>query len=188
MTKPTIVIIICILVLIVVAVAALVSSMYTRASQRKAVQFENDLAAPKPMKGKRDIQARVRDAKGEDRFIFGNLVDPDTGTVTDDLVLDDSDSSVDVYGGPGSGKSVGVLVPAIVRHPHSALVSTTKTDLAENTIAARHFDGPTVIFDPAGKASKVPRLRDHVKVWTPISEGVSWRRARETARARGPSR
>ena len=183
MTKPTIVIIICILVLIVVAVAALVSSMYTRASQRKAVQFENDLAAPKPMKGKRDIQARVRDAKGEDRFIFGNLVDPDTGTVTDDLVLDDSDSSVDVYGGPGSGKSVGVLVPAIVRHPHSALVSTTKTDLAENTIAARHFDGPTVIFDPAGKASKVPRLRDHVKVWTPISEGVSWRRARETARA-----
>ncbi|MGO3522911.1 type IV secretory system conjugative DNA transfer family protein [Corynebacterium sp. AOP34-AQ2-28] len=183
MTKPIIVIVICAVVLVVLGIAALTHWAYNRSAQQRILQKENDLAAPKPMKGKRDIQARIRDAKGEDRFVFGNLVDPDSGVIDTEFVIDDSDSSVDVYGGPGSGKSVGVVVPTVLRHRHSALVSTTKTDLAINTIAARSYDGPVVIFDPAGKAGKIPKLKEHVRVWTPITEGVSWPRARETARA-----
>ena len=114
--------------------------------------------------------------------LWGRLVDAENGEITNVGVVTDDHSAIDVYGGPGSGKTAGTLIPAVLRHPGAALVSTTKSDLAKSTIRARAQVGPVHVFDPGADAVHTPSLAPYQAVWTPITEGASWRRAELCAR------
>lgn len=132
----------------------------------------------------RDIRARNKQLDPQKPwFVFGHVLDTHNPKQTGALVMDDGPEAVDILAGPGAGKTTDVLVPAVLRHPGPALVSTTKTDLAAPTLEARRHDGPVMIFDPAGEAAEHPALTRDVKVWTPLSEAVTWNRARAIARA-----
>ncbi|MDA3146024.1 type IV secretory system conjugative DNA transfer family protein [Micrococcaceae sp. AOP34-BR2-30] len=153
-----------------------------RIAAREAKRAQHTVSGSRDMLGQREIA--VRQMTREDRIVFGCLVDVASEPVmTDRLVMDDTDAPVEVLGAPGSGKSIAALSPAIVRHRGPALVSTTKTDLARGTIGARAITTAPVIFDPAADLAKSPALRDQVRVWTPITEGVTWARAQRTSHA-----
>ena len=88
------------------------------------------------------------------------------------------DRTAGVLGPQGSGKTLDLLVPALLGAPGGALVTLTKVEDLLLTITARSADGrPCVVFDPFGDAEGLPEL-----VWDPIIEcadpWVAERRAR----------
>jgi type IV secretion system protein VirD4 len=74
------------------------------------------------------------------------------------------DRTTGVIGPQGSGKTLDLLVPALLRAPGAALVTLTKVDDLLLTIDARGSDDlPCVVLDPFGLAPGMPEL-----VWDPI--------------------
>jgi type IV secretion system protein VirD4 len=74
------------------------------------------------------------------------------------------DRTVGVIGPQGSGKTLDLLVPALLGAPGAALVTLTKVDDLLLTIDARSVDDrPCVVLDPFGLAPGLPEL-----VWDPI--------------------
>ena len=74
------------------------------------------------------------------------------------------DRTAGVIGPQGSGKTLDLLVPALLKAPGSALVTLTKVDDLLLTIGAREAgDRPCAVLDPFGLAPGLPEL-----VWDPI--------------------
>ena len=74
------------------------------------------------------------------------------------------DRTTGVIGPQGSGKTLDLLVPALLKAPGAALVTLTKVDDLLLTIGAREAgDRPCVVLDPFGLAPGLPEL-----VWDPI--------------------
>ena len=74
------------------------------------------------------------------------------------------DRTAGVIGPQGSGKTLDLLVPALLKAPGAALVTLTKVDDLLLTIGAREAgDRPCVVLDPFGLAPGLPEL-----VWDPI--------------------
>src|ERR1700722_3815845 len=85
-----------------------------------------------------------------------------------------------ILGPPRSGKTSGVMIPALLSHTGPAVSTSTKPDVARATRAARSRDGQTWVFDPTGAghpAGSMP-LR-----WSPIQSSRSWDGALLVARA-----
>lgn len=75
------------------------------------------------------------------------------------------DRTIGVIGPQGSGKTLDLLVPALLTAPGAALVTLTKVDDLLLTIEARAVeDRPCVVLDPFGLAPGLPEL-----VWDPIA-------------------
>lgn len=75
------------------------------------------------------------------------------------------DRTAGVIGPQGSGKTLDLLVPALLGAPGAALVTLTKVDDLLLTIDSRGSDGrPCVVLDPFGLAPGLPEL-----VWDPIA-------------------
>jgi type IV secretion system protein VirD4 len=88
------------------------------------------------------------------------------------------DRTAGVLGPQGSGKTLDLLVPALLGAPGAALVTLTKVEDLLLTITARSAGGrPCVVFDPFGSAKGLPEL-----VWDPVAgcadPWVAERRAR----------
>src|SRR5829696_4502199 len=89
------------------------------------------------------------------------------------------DRTTGVLGPQGSGKTLDLLVPALLGAPGGALVTLTKVEDLLLTITARSAGGrPCVVFDPFGSAGGgLPEL-----VWDPVAgcadPWVAERRAR----------
>ncbi len=88
------------------------------------------------------------------------------------------DRTTGVLGPQGSGKTLDLLVPALLGAPGGALVTLTKVEDLLLTITARSAGGrPCVVFDPFGSAVGLPEL-----VWDPVAgcadPWVAERRAR----------
>jgi type IV secretion system protein VirD4 len=85
-----------------------------------------------------------------------------------------------VLGPPRSGKSSGVLIPAVLAHPGAAVSASTKPDVTEATVAARSRLGSVWQFDPTGRSSgtETQSLR-----WSPVPAARSWDGALLMARA-----
>lgn len=90
------------------------------------------------------------------------------------LPLDPSSGSLIVFGPPGSGKTVAVVVPAVLRWPGPAIVVSTKTDLVRTTVAHRRTLGQTMIFDPF-ELTGAPTDN-----WSPLTASATWDGALET--------
>lgn len=124
----------------VLALAAIGAGVWwwlaARDARRAQVRKQHTMSASRDMLGRREIA--VRHLSNPDRMVFGKLVDAQSAEVlTEELVMDDSDAPCEVLGAPGSGKTYSMLTPACVRHRGPALISTTKLDLAQQTLGAR---------------------------------------------------
>ncbi len=74
------------------------------------------------------------------------------------------DRTTCVIGPQGSGKTLDLLVPALLDAPGGALVTLTKPEDLFLTLAARQRDGrPVAVLDPFDLAPGTPEL-----VWDPI--------------------
>lgn len=85
-----------------------------------------------------------------------------------------------VIGPPGSGKTVGTMIPSVWMAPGAVVASSTKTDILAATFNARSDRGQCWIFDPAqaqwdlGGATLVR--------WSPLAVIHTWDDARRVAR------
>ncbi len=89
------------------------------------------------------------------------------------------DRTTGVIGPQGSGKTLDLLVPALLGAPGAALVTLTKADDLLLTIDARSSgDRPCLVLDPFGLAPGLPEL-----VWDPIAGCVDPMIAERRAKA-----
>jgi type IV secretion system protein VirD4 len=83
--------------------------------------------------------------------------------------------SVLVFGPPGSFKTTGLVIPAILEWAGPVLATSVKPDVIKATRAHREARGEVVVLDPLG-ASGLARAR-----WTPLAFCRSWAGAQQTA-------
>jgi type IV secretion system protein VirD4 len=89
------------------------------------------------------------------------------------------DRTAGIIGPQGSGKTLDLLVPALLDAPGAALVTLTKVDDLLLTLSARQRDGrPCAVLDPFGLTHGLPEL-----VWDPISGCVDPMAAERRAKA-----
>ncbi len=86
-----------------------------------------------------------------------------------------------LLGPPRSGKTSGVIIPAVLAHAGPAIVTSTKPDVARATARARARDGRVWMFDPTG-ASSLPAGLEQLR-WSPVSSALTWDGAVVIARA-----
>lgn len=100
-----------------------------------------------------------------------------------EMVCADAESAVMVLGPPRSGKTSGVMIPAVLGAPGAVIGTSTKPDVMRATWKARAEIGQVWLFDPAGNEDEqlpdgVERLR-----WSPVAAAKSWDGALVMARA-----
>lgn len=89
------------------------------------------------------------------------------------------DRTAGVIGPQGSGKTLDLLIPALLDAPGAALVTLTKRDDLLLSFTARSSLGrPCVVLDPFGIAAGLPEL-----VWDPIAGCVDPMAAERRAKA-----
>ncbi len=86
-----------------------------------------------------------------------------------------------LLGPPRSGKTSGVIIPAVLAHAGPAIVTSTKPDVARATAPARARDGRVWMFDPTG-ASSPPAGLEQLR-WSPVTSALTWDGAVVIARA-----
>ena len=89
------------------------------------------------------------------------------------------DRTTGVIGPQGSGKTLDLLIPALLHAPGAALVTLTKVDDLLLSFPVRSRDGrPCLVLDPFGLAAGLPEL-----VWDPIAGCVDPMVAERRAKA-----
>jgi type IV secretion system protein VirD4 len=86
-----------------------------------------------------------------------------------------------LLGPPRSGKTSGVIIPAVLAHDGPTIVTSTKPDVARATARARARDGRVWMFDPTG-ASSPPAGLEQLR-WSPVTSALTWDGAVVIARA-----
>ena len=86
-----------------------------------------------------------------------------------------------LLGPPRSGKTSGVIIPAVLAHAGPAVVTSTKPDVARATARTRTRDGRVWVFDPTG-ASCPPAGVEQLR-WSPVTSALTWDGAVVIARA-----
>jgi type IV secretory pathway TraG/TraD family ATPase VirD4 len=86
-----------------------------------------------------------------------------------------------LLGPPRSGKTSGVIIPAVLAHAGPVIVTSTKPDVARASVRARARDGRVWMFDPTG-ASSPPAGLEQLR-WSPVTSALTWDGAVVIARA-----
>ncbi len=89
-----------------------------------------------------------------------------------DWVGADPEHAVLVLGPPRSGKTSGVIIPAIVAHPGPAISTSTKGDVFQATRDARGGEGDLWWFDPSGDTPAPAGCRS--LSWSPVTAAATW--------------
>lgn len=87
----------------------------------------------------------------------------------------ESRTSVAVVGPSQSGKTSGLVIPAVLEWDGPVLATSVKGDVAADTYAARSSRGEVRVFDPSALS-----LMPHAP-WSPVAASRSWQGARRTA-------
>lgn len=100
--------------------------------------------------------------------------------VRDGATSSRAERAVLLLGLPRSGKTSGVIIPAVLRHNGPVVSTSTKGDVMAATVAARSLLGDAWVFDPTGtnSVSVARQLR-----WSPILGSRHWDGAVLMARA-----
>jgi type IV secretion system protein VirD4 len=93
------------------------------------------------------------------------------------LIAAEERASVMVVGPTQSGKTTGLVVPAMSEWSGPVLATSIKTDVLHHTLAARSELGEARVFDPTQATSL-----GHA-VWSPLSASTTWTGARRTSAA-----
>jgi type IV secretion system protein VirD4 len=91
------------------------------------------------------------------------------------VIASEPRASVMVVGPSQSGKTTGIVVPALLEWDGPALSTSIKSDVVHDTHVARKARGEVRIFDPTASA-KLPHTP-----WSPIAAARTWEGARRTA-------
>ncbi len=94
------------------------------------------------------------------------------------LIAGEPRASVVVFGPTQTGKTTGLVIPAIVEWQGPVLATSVKTDLMDHTIAARRKNGKVFVYDPA---QVVENHKRHS--WTPLRRSKTFDGAQQTAKA-----
>ena len=86
-----------------------------------------------------------------------------------------------VLGPPRSGKTTGIVAPAIIEAPGAVVATSTKADLVRLTLAARQQRGRCWYYDPSGTTTSPPGVTP--MRWTPLAGCDNWSTAVNRARA-----
>ena len=91
------------------------------------------------------------------------------------IIASEPRASVMVVGPSQSGKTTGVVVPALLEWDGPALSTSIKSDVVNDTHVAREARGAVHIFDPTGSTQLT-----HTP-WSPVVAACTWEGARRTA-------
>ncbi len=91
------------------------------------------------------------------------------------LVAAEPRASVMAIGPSQSGKTTGLVVPALLEWAGPALSTSIKSDVVHDTHVARAGRGEVKVFDPTG-CTQLPHTS-----WSPIGASQTWEAARRTA-------
>ena len=86
-----------------------------------------------------------------------------------------------VLGPPRSGKTTGIVAPAIIEAPGAVVATSTKADLVHLTLAWRTQRGRCWYYDPSGTTTPPPGVTP--MRWTPLAGCENWSTAVNRARA-----
>ncbi|WP_249012244.1 type IV secretory system conjugative DNA transfer family protein [Conexibacter sp. DBS9H8] len=93
------------------------------------------------------------------------------------LIAAEERASVLVVGPTQSGKTTGLVIPAMREWAGPVVATSVKTDLLQATLAARSELGEARVFDPTQSTTL-----SHA-VWSPLAASTTWTGARRTAAA-----
>ena len=85
-----------------------------------------------------------------------------------------------VLGPPRSGKTSTLVVPNVLAAPGPVLVTSTKPDVLQATLASRSQLGRCWLLDPSGTIEPPPGA--NLLRWSPVAASYSWEEALVTAR------
>jgi type IV secretion system protein VirD4 len=105
----------------------------------------------------------------------GRLVLGRTGGLTSRLLAAEDCHSVLVYGPPGSHKTVGVVIPAILEWDGPVVSTSVKPDVLHATLRERRAMGQVWVYDPLGVTG------ERSARWTPLASCRTWHGALTTA-------
>jgi type IV secretion system protein VirD4 len=97
------------------------------------------------------------------------------GTHRHTLIAAEPRASILVVGPSQSGKTSGVVVPALLEWSGPAMCTSIKSDVVHDTYVARDAVGEVRVFDPTG-ATYLPHAS-----WSPITGSRTWEGARRMA-------
>ncbi len=97
------------------------------------------------------------------------------GGLLGNLLAAEDCHSVLVFGPPGSFKTTGLVIPAILEWSGPVLATSVKPDVIKATRAHRERRGEVVVIDPLG-ASGLPGAQ-----WTPLAACGTWAGAQQMA-------
>ena len=102
------------------------------------------------------------------------------GTTGRGLVWAGPQQALLVLGPPRSGKTSSLVVPNVLAAPGPVLVTSTKPDVLQATMASRSQLGRCWLLDPSGSLPPPPGAS--VLRWSPVAAAYSWEEALVTAR------
>ena len=98
------------------------------------------------------------------------------GTAHGKLLAAEPGHSLLVMGPTQSGKTSGLAIPAIRDWPGPILATSVKSDLLDDTLAARTPKGEVWVYDPTSTVDTVPTAS-----WSPLAGCHTWQGALRTA-------
>jgi type IV secretion system protein VirD4 len=105
----------------------------------------------------------------------GRLVLGRTGGLIGRLLAAEDCHSVLVYGPPGSHKTVGVVIPAMLEWDGPVVSTSVKPDVLHATLQERRAMGQVWVYDPLGVTG------ERSARWTPLASCGTWHGALTTA-------
>jgi type IV secretory pathway TraG/TraD family ATPase VirD4 len=99
---------------------------------------------PRPFGRYQTVKALVVDAPRADRVIVGTIAKPAALIAVEDQV------QICAIAAPRSGKTSGLVAPAVLEHPGPVVTTSTKTDVVAATLGRRGKVGEALVWDPFG--------------------------------------
>lgn len=99
---------------------------------------------PQPFGRYRSVRPLLVSEPCDDRVILGTIARPSS------LLAAAPNVQICAVAAPRSGKTSGLVIPALLEHPGPAVTTSVRTDVVNATIARRRQLGQTWIWDPFG--------------------------------------
>jgi type IV secretion system protein VirD4 len=121
----------------------------------------------------RTVKKMIVPGASPDRVIVGKIGQPPS------LIAIGPSEQMAVVAAPRTGKSSGLVIPAILEHEGPVLTTSVRTDVAEHTLSRRRLLGQVWVWDPFGARSDS---------WDLLQGCESWEHALLVARWLGHAR
>jgi type IV secretion system protein VirD4 len=121
----------------------------------------------------RTVRELIVDGPRPDRIIVGHIARPDA------KIAVSNNMQMAVLAAPRTGKSSGLVIPALLEHEGPVVTTSVRTDVVEHTIARRRQLGRVWVWDPFGHETDA---------WDLLQGCANWEHALLVARWLGHAR